>query len=104
MQIPKPNHKRGKPKRSDRGKFPPSVRAQILERDQGICQQCFKDGEEIHHIIFKSRGGRGVFANGVTLCQSCHGKAHSSAAMTEYWITIFTDRYGSDFHKDEWDE
>jgi 5-methylcytosine-specific restriction endonuclease McrA len=101
--VPKPSHRRRVPKRAERNKFSAAVRAQIAERDQGLCQGCKSPGTEIHHVFFKSRGGRGVFTNGVTLCQPCHRKAHEKAVFTDYWINVFVDRYGPNFYKDEYD-
>lgn len=100
MQFPKPTFERRVPKKSDRGKFDKKTTAMIIERDQGICQNCLNTGSEIHHVMYKSRSGRGVFTNGLTLCQHCHRKVHESAVLTDYWINVFADRYGSDFYKD----
>lgn len=104
VAIPKPIHKRRVPKKGNRGNFSRSVRNQVYERDNGQCRQCGAKGEEIHHVYFKSRGGRGVFTNGLTLCHSCHRKVHMSAENTQYWIDRFTEEYGEDFYKDEWDQ
>ena len=30
----------------------------------------------IHHVIFKSLGGLGLYANGLVCCRSCHSKLH----------------------------
>ena len=101
--VPKPSFKRRVPKRSDRGKFDEKTRERIIERDQGLCQMCFSPGAEIHHVKFRSQGGRGVYTNGLTLCQSCHRKVHDDRELAEYWINVFVDRYGADFYKDEYD-
>lgn len=102
--VPKPVHKRRIPKRGERGKFDAKTRQKIWERDQGLCQQCFRRGEAIHHVMPKSSGkGRGVFTNGLVLCNDCHTEIHKSYELLEYWINVFTDRYGPDFYKDEYD-
>lgn len=101
--IPKPVHRRRVPKRGERGKFDAKTRQKIWERDNGLCQMCFSPGTEIHHVKFRSQGGRGVFTNGLTLCQSCHRKVHDDRELAEYWISVFVDRYGADFYKDEYD-
>src|SRR5690625_2311512 len=101
--FPKPKHKRRSPKKSKRGHVSEGVRQQIYERDNGLCQQCGKQGSEIHHVKFKSRGGRGVLTNGLTLCQLCHKEVHMSGELTDYWLTVFVDRYGPNFFKDEYD-
>lgn len=101
--VPKPNHNRRVPKRSNRNNFTKSVRQAVYDRDNGICQMCMGKGTEIHHVFFKSRGGRGVATNGLTLCQSCHRKVHNSGELTDYWINVYTDRYGTDFYLDQHD-
>jgi len=101
--APKPKHKRRKPKQSSRGDFSKETRMDAVERDQGMCQQCLGQGEELHHVMFKSRGGRGVLTNALTLCSSCHRKVHMDAELTDYWIDVFADRYGPEFYKDEFD-
>lgn len=102
--VPKPNHDRRAPKQSVRNEFKPSVRKQIYERDNGICRECGRRGEEIHHVVFRSRGGRGVFTNGLTLCNSCHRRIHLNNDLANKWIERFKRRYGNDFYKDEWDK
>lgn len=101
--VPKPEHNRRVPKRSARNNFSKSVRQAVYERDNGICQMCKGKGTEIHHVFFKSRGGRGVITNGLTLCQPCHRKVHMSGELTDYWIDVFVDRYGPRFYKDDYD-
>lgn len=102
--VPKPSHARIKPRRGERGKFSNKVRQAIWERDQGLCQQCFRKGEHIHHVMFKSRSGRGVFTNGIILCNKCHTEVHQNNDLAEYWINVFVDRYGPSFYKDEYDD
>jgi len=101
--VPKPQHKRRVPKRGKRGQFPRVVREAIVDRDNGLCQMCFAKGEEIHHIKYRSQGGRGVFTNGLLLCHLCHRKAHDEPEISEYWMNVFVDRYGENFFKDGWD-
>lgn len=102
--VPKPKHKRRVPKQAKRNEFKENVRKRIFERDNGICQECGRRGEEIHHVVFRSRGGRGVFTNGLTLCNSCHRRIHLNNDLANKWIGRFKRRYGNDFYKDEWDK
>lgn len=101
--VPKIKHKRRIPKRGDRGKFSDKTRQAVLERDNHLCQMCFKQGEAIHHVMFKSRAGRGVLTNALTLCNNCHTQVHKDNELAEYWINVYTDRYGSGFYKDGYD-
>lgn len=46
-----------------------------------LCEQCLKDGrltpvDEVHHILPLSRGGTNATDNLMSLCRSCHNKAH----------------------------
>lgn len=49
----------------------------VLERDRWTCQICgAHSGLEIHHIEFRSHGGRDSEGNLITLCTRCHGGIH----------------------------
>lgn len=102
--VPKPSHGRRIPKRGDRGKFSKDVREQAYERDNGQCQICGGRAEELHHTMFKSRGGRGVLNNSLSLCHDCHRQIHQDNSLADYWIDVYADRYGSGFWKDEYDD
>lgn len=102
--VPKPVRKRSKPTRRQRNNFSQKVRQQIHERDNGLCQQCGSLGTEIHHVKFRSQGGRGVYSNGVLLCHSCHRKVHDNRELALQWQKHFESMYGKDYYKDEWDE
>lgn len=52
------------------------VRTQVVERDRLRCRGCGKPGEEVHHIIFRSHGGKDEPNNLVTICRNCHNQAH----------------------------
>lgn|SRR5690625_925462 len=101
--VPKPNHSRRVPKRSARNSFSKSTRNAIYERDNGQCQMCGGIGTEIHHVVFRSQGGRGVETNGLTLCRSCHRRVHDDVELAEYWVDVFADKYGPNFYKDRYD-
>lgn len=103
MMFPKPRFRRRKPTLKSRGKFSEKVIADIIERDGGLCVVCLAGADDIHHVRFKARGGRGVFTNGVCLCRKCHNHAHSSAAETKRLEDMMINKYGSDFYKDEHD-
>ena len=53
------------------------LRAQIMQRDAGLCQSCLKDGHvtpatQVDHITPKYRGGTDDEANLQALCKECH--------------------------------
>lgn len=57
---------------------------QYRERSQGaLCEYCKSDyAVDVHHIIFKSRGGSDLPINLIALCRECHNRAHSSDSRT----------------------
>jgi 5-methylcytosine-specific restriction protein A len=59
-----------------------SVRDQVLERDSHRCVKCGTTGSKLnplqmHHIIFRCKGGRSIISNLETLCCSCHKALHN---------------------------
>ncbi len=55
-----------------------SRREAILHRDNYSCQLCGKKHTllEVHHIIWRSRGGLDDENNLITVCHDCHSKIH----------------------------
>lgn len=58
-----------------------NTKAMVLNRDNYTCQCCkgkHKDSKlEIHHIVFRSKGGSDEASNLITLCHTCHKDLHS---------------------------
>jgi hypothetical protein len=52
------------------------TRANILLRDDEMCQYCGKRSRELtlDHIIPRSRGGQGTWENLVACCRACNGR------------------------------
>lgn len=53
------------------------TRKRILDRDEGLCQPCMREGRtavgtQVDHITPKSRGGSDDDANLQTICVACH--------------------------------
>lgn len=101
--VPKVTKQRYKPKKSKRGEFSKQDKQKINERDNGLCRVCYKPAEQIHHVKFKSQNGRGVYTNGLSVCQVCHFDIHQSSKKTKQWQYYFAEMYGPDYYKDEWD-
>jgi 5-methylcytosine-specific restriction endonuclease McrA len=104
VAVPKPHHKRRIPKRLNRGKFSRETREKIFDRDEGLCRSCGALGTQIHHVKPKgSSFGRGVFSNGLTVCNACHTKIHKDNDLLQSWQRTFESIYGPDYFRDEWD-
>lgn len=71
--------------------FTPKVTAAIRERAGGLCEGCHHHAEtQLHHRLYKSRGGKGTIANGIALCglgnaSGCHGHAHTAHGERLGW-------------------
>lgn len=50
----------------------------VRERDGHRCRVCgSRDGVQVHHIRYRSRGGDHATGNLVCLCVICHGRVHA---------------------------
>ncbi|MHA2022654.1 MAG: HNH endonuclease [Candidatus Thorarchaeota archaeon] len=54
----------------------PLLRKFILKRDHYTCRQCGRYGNNVDHIVEKSRGGSDHPSNLRCLCLSCHAARH----------------------------
>ena len=51
---------------------------QVLERDRWRCQACGSmQNLQVHHMEFRSQGGKDSEANLITLCARCHAEMHT---------------------------
>lgn len=71
----------------------PDVIAEVLERADGVCEQCHQPAPfirasnltpflEVHHKIPLSDGGTDTVGNAIAVCPNCHQKAHYGANVT----------------------
>ena len=102
--FPKPNHCRRIPKRVDRTKFDNKTRKKIFQRDDGKCRSCGSPGTQIHHVKPRGSGqGKGIFTNGVLLCNRCHRRCHEDPEILRAWQHTFELEYGKDYFRDKYD-
>jgi hypothetical protein len=52
------------------------VRADVKLRDGGKCRLCNDRGFDVHHVTYRSRGGKHETNGCVLLCRSCHADVH----------------------------
>ena len=55
-------------------------RRAVRVRDQGRCRvpSCQASSKHLHHIVYRSHGGKWQTHNVVSLCQKCHGLVHAA--------------------------
>jgi len=49
----------------------------VFVRDNGLCQDSGKQGEEAHHIIYRSLGGKNCANNMILLSHKSHDHEHN---------------------------
>ena len=92
--VPKPQHKRRKPKRGQLTKITKQVRDEVLRRSEGYCERCGRNRNtvmEMGHLVQASQLGRGDDpTNIVLLCGpstntgTCHNFADYTSAGREW--------------------
>lgn len=119
-KTPKPKKKKAPKKKSvisaaRQGIKPPSARVRnSFTNDQyqmaidsfgRTCNDptCAMPASEMHHITFRSGGGRGVWRNAVPLCVSHHDLCHKSGRYANMWREARAAQYGKHYYKDKWD-
>ncbi|WP_363297405.1 HNH endonuclease [uncultured Veillonella sp.] len=77
------------------------IRPKVIERDHRKCILCGAPYEEIHHIKYRSAGGKNNIENLCCLCWHCHRvKIHSGAHPKEYRKAlqgILKERHGYEY-------
>jgi HNH endonuclease len=54
-----------------------AVRAAVWRRDAGRCRACARRARQLHHVQYRSQGGRWTTTNCVLLCRACHQEVHA---------------------------
>lgn len=47
------------------------------------CVNCSKTSIDIHHLTFKSQGGKDIIENLAAVCRTCHTIAHANKEFNE---------------------
>lgn len=56
------------------------VKKEAAERDGGMCAICGAPAVDVHHVRYRSHGGKDELGNVVCLCRACHEMAHGVKA------------------------
>lgn len=99
----KPNFKRRKPKRGQRGLITQKEYQRAIDAFGDCCVKCGDNRIEMHHIKFRSGGGRGGFRNLVPLCRKHHEMAHSHKSFNDELMNERVWLYGKYFYCDRFD-
>ena len=56
------------------------VKKEAAARDGYRCILCGAPATDVHHVVFRSQGGKDDVNNVVCLCRACHEAAHGIGA------------------------
>jgi 5-methylcytosine-specific restriction endonuclease McrA len=62
-----------------------------IESDFIPCEVCGSKAVDIHHIKYKSRGGKDEISNLIALCRYCHNKAHNEQLKEQELTEIHSE-------------
>lgn len=49
-----------------------------------VCRVCKGPGQHIHHIVYRSHGGRDVASNLLLVCDGCHRDIHAKVTLVRF--------------------
>ena len=85
MQCPKPTTKKGRHKMTIACDISPQVKAKVWERDNHCCIICGSPyAMPNSHYIRRSKMGKGIEQNVVTMCENCHHETDNGVLQEEY--------------------
>lgn len=108
----RPNRKKRKLELYKGVKIPPKrVRGSISKKDYqkaldyygGGCAVTGRTDIEMHHITFRSQGGRGKWFNLVPLCKELHEKCHRDREYADKWRKHKEETFGKYYAHDKYD-
>lgn len=67
--------------------IPGNVRCHVVERDGHVCRLCgvYAEVVHVHHVVYRSQGGKDVPSNLVSLDFRCHERVHSNKPL---WFPV----------------
>ena len=76
-----------KKKRKHRKSIDHDIRLSVLNRDNNRCIKCGSDEHlQVHHKVYKSKGGSDDEENLITLCEACHAEEHKGEPVYNIMI------------------
>jgi len=97
----------GKPRKGWVGTAKQTVYEQVIERDQGACQDCGRAAEDIHHVIPRGWFGKHgkadaeAVSNLICLCRAHHEQAHTKAARHRH-LALLRESHGYSYSEQPW--
>lgn len=103
MQVPKPMYKRRKPRKRERGQVNKKQYQEALDWFGDSCSICGNTPIEMHHVTFRSQGGRGGYRNLMPLCNYHHRLAHQDSNFADELRDMRYEAFGKLYYTDRFD-
>lgn len=91
------------PKAKTRGDISKKEYNKAIDEFGACCAYCGNPRVEMHHIKFRSQGGRGVYRNLIPLCNLHHRKAHQDREFSERLRAERVKQFGEWYWVDRFD-
>jgi 5-methylcytosine-specific restriction endonuclease McrA len=83
-QKPKPRVLVQAEKRRQKIKTLREASAEVKKRDGGKCRVCGTPGNQAHHLVYRSHGGKDTPSNLVWCCSTCHRLIHAKVLLVTF--------------------
>jgi 5-methylcytosine-specific restriction endonuclease McrA len=91
------------PTRKQRATISKKEYRRTVEAFGNLCVYCGNPQIEIHHIKFRSQGGKGGYRNLIPLCKQHHNQAHSDRDFADRIRNRRELMFGEWYWADKWD-
>lgn len=91
------------PSRKQRASISKKEYNRTLEAFGDVCCICGNPQIELHHIVFRSQGGKGGFRNLIPLCKEHHKKAHKHRRFADQLREQRKQLFGEYYWADKYD-
>lgn len=103
MSYPKPNYKRRKPRKRERGQINKKQYQLALDWFGETCNICGSAPIEMHHLRLRSQQGRGGYRNLMPLCKKHHMEVHADINLADQLRDERAEMYGKLYYTDRFD-
>lgn len=91
------------PSRKVRASISKTDYEKALEYWGGGCAETGRNDVEMHHVVFRSSGGKGGWRNLVPLSKELHMRCHKDREYADYWRAEMVKRFGDMHWSDRFD-
>jgi 5-methylcytosine-specific restriction endonuclease McrA len=91
------------PSKKKRGEVSKREYNRMIEEFGSVCIICGNPYIDVHHVKFRSHGGRGKWRNLAPLCRVCHERLHRDRKFADWLREEREKRFGPWYWADQYD-